>query len=234
MKFLAVKSSFVLKSACLILYVWNHYIFVILLSRYLRFVLPCCRNPCDGSYCRESGIDVLLSSTGLPLTLNTHTLFALRRCSLFELGQPTDLPECVVDGLQQLSEVVSTYLQYCPSTIGWCSWGWMDCVGRPRLNIESQTLLNLLNTGLPLTSLTDLHGIITFLLGTTLWFLEHLIAFFFFQSLIHNLSCELLHKFPTLLQIFYLDTAGNNKVETAFGFFMNGVRINGRPSRQAQ
>ena len=32
-------------------------------------------------------------------------------------------------------------------------------MGRPRLNIESQTLLNLLSTGLPLTSLSDLHGI---------------------------------------------------------------------------
>ncbi|CAL8341896.1 unnamed protein product [Arctogadus glacialis] len=32
-------------------------------------------------------------------------------------------------------------------------------------------------------------------------------------------------------KIFYLDTAGNNKAETAFGFFMDGVQKNGWPSR---
>ncbi|XP_062260800.1 uncharacterized protein LOC133968652 isoform X3 [Platichthys flesus] len=32
-------------------------------------------------------------------------------------------------------------------------------------------------------------------------------------------------------KIFYLDTAGNNRAETAFGFFMDGVRKNGWPSR---
>ncbi|KAK0152192.1 hypothetical protein N1851_006424 [Merluccius polli] len=57
-----------------------------------------------------------------------------------------DLPECVVDSLQQLSEVVSAYLS--------------QSIVPPLLDdVESQTLLNLLSTELPLTSLTDLHGI---------------------------------------------------------------------------
>ena len=64
-------------------------------------------------------------------------------------------------------------------------------------------------------------------------FSRKVMFFCFFQSLIHYLSCELLHKCPTSLQIFYLDTAGNNRAETAFGFFMDGVRKNGWPSRQA-
>ena len=73
-----------------------------------------------------------------------------------------DLPECVVDSLQQLSEVISTYLSQTivpPLLDDVAVVEWTGSVGRPRLNIESQTLLNLLSTGLPLTSLTDLHGI---------------------------------------------------------------------------
>ena len=120
------QSRFILKSARLKLYVWNHSLFVILLSCYLRFVLPCCRNPCDGSSCRESGIDLLLSSPGNPLTLNICTLFAVFSSwgSLYWHSW--------VCGRQSTTAVWSyqhlSLTEYCPSTIGWCSCGWMEWV----------------------------------------------------------------------------------------------------------
>lgn len=73
-----------------------------------------------------------------------------------------DFPECIVDSLQQLSEVVSTYLSQStvpPLFEDVAVVEYSGSVGRPKLNIESQTLLNLLSTGLPMTSLADLHGI---------------------------------------------------------------------------
>ena len=73
-----------------------------------------------------------------------------------------DLPECLVDSLQQLSEVVSGYLSQStvpPLFDNVAVVEYSGSVGRPKINIESQAILNLLSTGLPMTSLADLHGI---------------------------------------------------------------------------
>ncbi len=73
-----------------------------------------------------------------------------------------DVPGSVLDHVQQLSEVVRNHLSH--STIlplfdDVAAVEWSGSVGRPRLTIDRQTLLNLLGTELPLTSLANLHGI---------------------------------------------------------------------------
>ncbi|XP_034529274.1 uncharacterized protein LOC117804922 isoform X1 [Notolabrus celidotus] len=73
-----------------------------------------------------------------------------------------NIPESVLAGIQQLSEIVGSYLsqRVIPPLFNDIAVTELrGCVGRPQITIESQTLLNLLSTGLPLTSLSDLHGI---------------------------------------------------------------------------
>ncbi|CAL8406601.1 unnamed protein product [Arctogadus glacialis] len=228
-----------------------------------------------------------------------------------------DVPECVVDSLQQLSEVISAYLSQSivpPLLDDVAVVEWSGSVGRPRLNIESQTLLNLLSTGLPLTSLSDLHGISRStlyrrmqehnlsvrkcysdisddvldqkvrsikarmphagyrLVKGSLQAMGHRISWRRVKmslqrvdgagiiarmvqlsciarrtysvpaplSLVHIDTNHKLIRYNIVIfgaidgfsrKIFYLDTAGNNKAETAFGFFMDGVQKNGWPSR---
>ncbi|MED6258161.1 hypothetical protein ATANTOWER_003672 [Ataeniobius toweri] len=60
-----------------------------------------------------------------------------------------DLAESVVENFQRLTEVVSSYTSAHAS----------GNAGRPKVNIESQTLTDLLSSGLPLTSLCSLSGI---------------------------------------------------------------------------
>ncbi len=132
-----------------------------MLSWAVFFISPFCRSTRDGSCCRESGTDFPLWLTGIPVTLSACALFALRSCSLFELGQLTAyIPECVADSIKQLSEVISTYLSQniVPPLLDDVAVAeYSGIVGRPQLNGESQTTLSLL--GSPLTSLADLHGI---------------------------------------------------------------------------
>lgn len=73
-----------------------------------------------------------------------------------------DLPVVVVEGLQQLSEVVSSYLSQTvvtPQFDNVATVEWNGNVGRPRLNIEGETLHDLLTTNLPLTTLARFSGI---------------------------------------------------------------------------
>lgn len=73
-----------------------------------------------------------------------------------------DVPESVLDHVQQLSEVVRNHLSHSmvpPLFDDVAVVEWSGSVGRPRLTIDRQTLLNLLGTELPLTSLANLHGI---------------------------------------------------------------------------
>lgn len=157
MKMLVVKSSLILKSACLKLdvYVKPPPLFAwftllqepmpwqLLLQRVRdRLTSVINREPVDFEYLHF---------------VCSQELQVLRAGAVY-----IDLPESVVDSLQQLSEVVSAYLSQStvpPLLHDVAVVEWSGSVGRPRLNIDRQTLLNLLGTELPLTSLTDLHGI---------------------------------------------------------------------------
>ncbi|XP_049421764.1 uncharacterized protein zgc:174680 isoform X3 [Epinephelus fuscoguttatus] len=73
-----------------------------------------------------------------------------------------DIPDSVLLSLQQLSDIVSSYLSQRvipPLFHDVAVTELRGSVGRPQITIESQTLLDMLSTGLPLTSLSDLHGI---------------------------------------------------------------------------
>lgn len=73
-----------------------------------------------------------------------------------------DIPESVLSSLQQLSDIVSNYLsqRVIPPLFNDIAVTELrGNVGRPQITIERQTLLDMLSTGLPLTSLSDLHGI---------------------------------------------------------------------------
>lgn len=73
-----------------------------------------------------------------------------------------DIPDSVLLSLQQLSDIVSGYLSQRvipPLFHDVALTELRGSVGRPQITIESQTLLDMLSTGLPLTSLSDLHGI---------------------------------------------------------------------------
>uniref|UniRef100_A0A3B3W1T3 Integrase core domain-containing protein n=1 Tax=Poecilia latipinna TaxID=48699 RepID=A0A3B3W1T3_9TELE len=175
------------------------------------------------------------------------------------------LEETVLEHFQNLSAVVRSYVEYNGN------------VGRPKVNIETETLTHLLSSGLPLTSLCRLTDISR--------------STFYRRMKEHNLSVRKLYssisdaaldqkvrsiktRMPNAgyrlvkgslqamgvripwkrvqmslqrvdgagiisrmvqlfvyLNIFYLNTAGNNKAETAFCFFMDGVCKHGWPSR---
>ncbi|KAM3619822.1 uncharacterized protein V6R79_014096 [Siganus canaliculatus] len=73
-----------------------------------------------------------------------------------------DIPESVLGSLQQLSDTVSNCLsqRVIPPLFNDIAVTELrGSVGQPQITIESQTLLDMLSTGLPLTSLSDLHGI---------------------------------------------------------------------------
>lgn len=69
-----------------------------------------------------------------------------------------DIPQCVVDALEQLSEVISNYLSQSivpPLLDNVAVAEWSGSVGRPRLNIQKETLQDLLSMHLPLASLAE-------------------------------------------------------------------------------
>ncbi len=73
-----------------------------------------------------------------------------------------DIPQCVVDALEQLSEVISNYLSQSivpPLLDNVAVAEWSGSVGHPRLNIQKETLQDLLSMHLPLASLAEVHGI---------------------------------------------------------------------------
>ncbi|XP_073710261.1 uncharacterized protein [Misgurnus anguillicaudatus] len=73
-----------------------------------------------------------------------------------------DIPQCVVDALEHLCEFISNYISHStvtPLLDNVAMTEWSGCVGRPRLNISRETLHDLLNLHLPLTSLADVHGV---------------------------------------------------------------------------
>ncbi|XP_078030390.1 uncharacterized protein LOC144466841 [Epinephelus lanceolatus] len=228
-----------------------------------------------------------------------------------------DIPDSVLLSLQQLSDIVSGYLSQRvipPLFHDVAVTELRGSVGRPQITIESQTLLDMLSTGLPLTSLSDLHGISRSLyrrmkdhnlsvrkcysditddvldqkvrsikaqmphagyrlIKGSLEASGHRIPWRRVRrslqrvdgagviSRMIQLSCITRRTYSVLAplslvhidtnhklirynivvfgaidgfsrKIFYLDTAGNNKAETAFGFFMEGVQKHGWPSRQ--
>ncbi|XP_049421763.1 uncharacterized protein zgc:174680 isoform X2 [Epinephelus fuscoguttatus] len=228
-----------------------------------------------------------------------------------------DIPDSVLLSLQQLSDIVSSYLSQRvipPLFHDVAVTELRGSVGRPQITIESQTLLDMLSTGLPLTSLSDLHGIsrstlyrrmkdhnlsvrkcysdITDdvldqkvrsikaqmphagyrLIKGSLEASGHRIPWRRVRrslqrvdgagvisrmiqlscitrrtysvpaplSLVHIDTNHKLIRYNIVVfgaidcfsrKIFYLDTAGNNKAETAFGFFMEGVQKHGWPFR---
>ncbi|KAG1928590.1 hypothetical protein F2P79_023572 [Pimephales promelas] len=73
-----------------------------------------------------------------------------------------DIPQGVVDALEQLNLVISNYLSQStvpPLLDNVAVAEWSGSVGRPRLNIRRETLQNLLSLHLPLASLAEVHGI---------------------------------------------------------------------------
>ncbi|XP_013854996.1 uncharacterized protein LOC106510817 [Austrofundulus limnaeus] len=228
-----------------------------------------------------------------------------------------DLPDNVLECLQQLSEVVNSFLSQrvvTPQFNNMAVAEWNGNVGRPRLNISSQTLQDLLGTNLPLTSLTRYcevsrstiykrvkeHGFSVRkcysdipddvldqkvrsikarmphagyrLVKGSLQAMGHRIPWNRVKlslqrvdgagiisrmiqlsciarrtycvpaplSVVHVDTNHKLIRYNFVIfgaidgfsrKIFYLDTAGNNKAETAFGFFLDGVQKHGWPSR---
>ncbi|XP_073710260.1 uncharacterized protein [Misgurnus anguillicaudatus] len=228
-----------------------------------------------------------------------------------------DIPQCVVDALEHLCEFISNYISHStvtPLLDNVAMTEWSGCVGRPRLNISRETLHDLLNLHLPLTSLADVHGVSrstlyrrmkeenlsvrsTYsnisdseldqkvrsiktrmphagysLVKGSLQAMGHRVTWRRVKmslqrvdgagvlsrmvqlsciarrsysvpaplSLVHIDTNHKLIRYNIVVfgaidgfsrKIFYLDVAGNNKAETAFGFFMDGVQKNGWPSR---
>lgn len=73
-----------------------------------------------------------------------------------------DIPQGVVDALEQLNEVIANYLSKSvvpPLLDNVAVPEWSGSVGRPRLNIQKETLQDLLSMHLPLASLAEVHGI---------------------------------------------------------------------------
>lgn len=74
-----------------------------------------------------------------------------------------DIPQCVVDGLQHLSEVIKSHLSVCtvaPLLDSVAVVEWNGCVGRPKFSINRDILENQdFSMNLPLTTLADVHGI---------------------------------------------------------------------------
>lgn len=73
-----------------------------------------------------------------------------------------EIQECVVGALQNFIEILETYLlnsRVTPLFDSVAVVNWSGNVGRPRLNISSDSLSDLLSLNLPLTSLCDAHGV---------------------------------------------------------------------------
>lgn len=98
-----------------------------------------------------------------PIDLEYLHLVCMQELQFLRAGAAyLDVPESVVDHMQQLSHALSNHLSHSivpPLFDDVASVEWSGSVGRPRLNIDRLMLQDLLGTELPLTSLASLHGI---------------------------------------------------------------------------